>query len=126
MRRIFIETIPIDIPIAEVMMTSYSEEGTIPKTSKIKFFKLSISSAPTIVPRPLQVDKAALPQVPIKGRSVLSPKSHNQSDLILEGIEPQVYSGSITRSMAKALIYAEVSLQSSATTLSQGRDQREE
>jgi len=33
-RRIFIGSIPIDILIAEVMMTSYSEEVTTPKTAK--------------------------------------------------------------------------------------------
>jgi len=36
-RRIFIGSIPIDIPIAEVMMTSYSEEVTTPKAVKVKF-----------------------------------------------------------------------------------------
>jgi len=76
-RQIFIGTTPIDIPIAEVMMTSYSKEGIIPKTSKIKIFKLSTLSTPTMILRPLQVDGAILPQVPIKGKRVLSPKSQS-------------------------------------------------
>jgi len=58
-------------------MTSYSKEGIIPKTSKIKIFKLSTLSTPTMILRPLQVDGAILPQVPIKGKRVLSPKSQS-------------------------------------------------
>jgi len=46
--------------------------------------------------------------------------------LTSEGIESQVYSGPITRWRAKALTYAEVTLQSSVTTVNQGRDQPEE
>jgi len=49
-RQIFIKTIPIDIPIAEIMMTSYLEERTMPKTSKVKFVKPSTSSTPTMIP----------------------------------------------------------------------------
>jgi len=36
-RQILIGTIPVDIPVAEVMVTSYSEEVTAPKTLKVKF-----------------------------------------------------------------------------------------
>jgi len=52
-RRIFIRSVPIDIPIAEVMMTSYSEEVTTPKAAKVKFVKISTSSTPVMVPRTL-------------------------------------------------------------------------
>ena len=44
-------TIPIDIPIAQVMMISYSEDETTPKTLKVKFIKLSTLSTPIMVPR---------------------------------------------------------------------------
>jgi len=79
-----------------------------------------------MAPRPLQFDEAALPRVPPKCRRVVPPKSQSQSDLTSERIKSQVYSGSITRSRAKALTYAEVTSQSSVTTFSQGRDQPEE
>jgi len=46
--------------------------------------------------------------------------------LTSEGIQSQVYSGPIIRSRAKALTYAKVTLHSSITTLSQGRDEPEE
>ena len=52
-KRIFIGSVPIDIPIAEVMMTSYSEEVTTPKAAKVKFVKPSTSSTPVMVPRTL-------------------------------------------------------------------------
>jgi len=110
MRWIFIGTIPIDILIAEVMMASYSEEETVPKTPKLKFIKPSTSSTPTMVPRPLQIDKATLHRVLTKDRRVLPPKSWSQSDLTSKRGGSQVYSGSITRSRAKALTYAEVIL----------------
>jgi len=71
--RIFIGTVSIDIPIAEVMMTSYSEEGLAPKTPKMKFFKLLASSTPTRVPRPLQVVEATPARGPTKGRRILPP-----------------------------------------------------
>jgi len=51
---IFIGNIRIDIPVAEVMMTSYSEEVTTPKTTKVKFIKPSTSSIPIMVPRTLK------------------------------------------------------------------------
>jgi len=46
--------------------------------------------------------------------------------LTSNGVESQAYSGPITRSRAKALTYAEVTLQSSVTTFDQGKDQLEE
>jgi len=50
-RWIFIGTIPIDIPIAEVMMTSYSKEKIAPKTPKVKLIKPLASSTRTIASR---------------------------------------------------------------------------
>jgi len=79
-RRNFIGSIPIDIPIAEGMMTSYSEEVTMPKTAKVKFVKPSTSSTPVMVPRTLQVKKATPPPVPIKSRKILSSRAQSQSD----------------------------------------------
>jgi len=86
-RRIFIETIPVDIPVAEVMMTSYSEEEIIPKTTKVKFVKPSTSSTSTMVPRLLQVTTTTPPQSLITGRRILPPRPQNQSDLTPKGIE---------------------------------------
>jgi len=62
-RRIFIRKIPIDIPVVQVMITSYSEEATTPKIVKVKFVKPSTSSTPIMVPRTLQVKKATAPPV---------------------------------------------------------------
>ena len=62
-RRIFIGSVPIDIPIVEVMMTSYSEEVTTPKATKVKFVKPSTSSTPVMVPRTLQVKETTPPPV---------------------------------------------------------------
>jgi len=73
-RRIFIGSVPIDIPIVEVMMTSYSEEVTTPKTAKVKFVKPSTSSTPVMVPRTLQVKEATPPPVPIKAGRYCLPK----------------------------------------------------
>jgi len=115
-RWIFIGTIPVDIPAAEVMMTSYSEEETMPKTAKVKFVKPSTSSTSTMGPRLLQITTTTPPQSLIKGRRILPCRPKNQSDLTSEGIKSQAYSGPITRSRAKALSYPEVALQSSATT----------
>jgi len=124
-RRIFIGNIPIDIPIAEVIMTSYLEEVTTAKTAKVKFVKHSNSSTPIMVLRTLQVREATPPPVPIKGRKILPSRSQSQSDLTSNGLESQAYNGSITRSRAKALTYAEVTLQSLVTTFDQGKDQLE-
>ena len=125
-RRIFIETIRIDILVAKVMMTSYSEEEITPKTSKVKFIKPSTSSTRTMVPRPLQVREVTPPSVPTKRRRILRFSSQSQSDVTSCGVESQAYSGSIARSRAKVLAYAEVTLQSSDTTFYQGKDQLEE
>jgi len=76
-RRIFIGSIPIDIPIAEVMMTSYSEEVIAPKTAKVKFVKPSTSSTSIMVPRTLQVKEATSHPVPIKSRKILSSKAQS-------------------------------------------------
>jgi len=46
--------------------------------------------------------------------------------LTSEGIESQVYSGLITKSRAKVLTHAEVTLQSSVSTFNQGKDQLKE
>jgi len=112
MRHIIIGIIPIDIPIAEVIITFYSEEVTTSKTPKVKFIKPSASSIPTMVPRTLQVREATPSLVPAKGRRILPSRSQSQSDLISEGVRSQVYSGRITRSKDKALTYAAVTLQS--------------
>jgi len=125
-RRIFVRSIPIDIPIAEVMMTSYSEEVTTPKTAKVKFVKSSTSSTPVMVPRTLQFKEATPPPVPMKSRKILPSGAQSQSDLNSNRAESQTYSGPITRSRAKALTYAEVTLQSSITTFGQGKEQLEE
>jgi len=105
-RRIFNESIPIDIPIAKVMMTSYSEEVTTPKITKVKFVKPSTSSTPIMVPKTLQVKEASPPPVPIKSRKILPSRAQIQSDLTSNGAELKAYSGPITRSRAKALTYA--------------------
>ena len=55
----------------------------------------------------------------------MPPRSQSQSDLTSETNESQVYSGQITRLRAKAITYAEVTLQSSVTTFDQGKDQLE-
>jgi len=52
-KRMFIGSVHINIPIVEVMMTSYSEEVTTPKAAKVKFVKPSTSSTPVMVPRTL-------------------------------------------------------------------------
>jgi len=96
-RRIFMGSIPIDIPIAEVMMTSYSEEVTTPKTAKVKFVKPSTSSSPVMVLRTLQVKEATHPPVPTKSRKILPSRAQSQSNLTSNGAESQVYSGPITR-----------------------------
>jgi len=57
-RRIFIGSVPIDIPVVEVMITSDSEEVTTPKAAKVQFIKPSTSSTPIMVPRTLQVKEA--------------------------------------------------------------------
>jgi len=77
MRWIFFETIPIDIPVAEVMMTSYSEEVTAPKTLKVKFVRPSASSTPTRLPKPLQVREASSTPVPSKRRRILPSRSQS-------------------------------------------------
>jgi len=107
-------------------MTSYLEEETTPKTLKVKFIKPSSSSIPTMVLRPLKVTEATPPRTLTKGRRILPLRSQRQSDLTSEGVESYVYSGLITRSRAKALTYAEVSLQSSVSIFDQGNDQLEE
>ena len=56
----------------------------------------------------------------------MSSKTQSQSDLTSNGAQSQAYSGSVTGSRAKALTYAEVTLQSSVTTLGQEKDQLEE
>jgi len=109
-RWILIGTIRIDIPVAEVMMTPYSDVEIIPKTAKVEFVKPSTSSTSTMVPRLLQVTTTTPPQSPTKGRRILPPRPQKQSDLTFEGIKSQAYNGSITRSRAKALSYAEVAL----------------
>jgi len=63
-RRIFIGSIPIDIPIVEVMMTSYSDEVTTPKTAKVKFVKPSTSSTPIMVPELYKSRRLPLLQFP--------------------------------------------------------------
>ena len=63
-RMIFIGNIPIDIPIAEVMMTSYSEEVTTPKTAKVKFVKHLTSSTPVMVPELYKSRRLLLLQCP--------------------------------------------------------------
>ena len=122
----FIGSVHINIPIVEVMMTSYSEEVTTPKAAKVKFVEPSTSSIPIMVPRALQVKETTPPPVPIRSTKILSSKAQSQSDLTSNGAKSQAYSGSITRSRAKALTYAEVTLQSSVTTFGQGKDQLEE
>jgi len=125
-RRIFLGTIPIDIPAAELMVTSYSEGITAPKTLKVKFVKPSASSIPTVVPETLQVRETTSAPVPLKGKRILPFRSQSQSDSTSNGAESQVYSGPITRLRAKTLTYTELTLQSSATTFDQGQDQSEE
>jgi len=125
-RRVFIGTIPLNIPVAKVMMISYSEQVIAPKISKAKFVKHSAPSTPTIVPRSLQVRKVTPPPVLAKCRRILPSRSQSKSDLTSKGVGSQVYSGSTTRSRAKRLTYAEVTLQSSATILSQGKNQSKE
>jgi len=78
-----------------------------------------------MVPRPLQVMEATPPQGPIKDRRILPPRSQRQSDLTSETVESQVYSGAITRSIAKTLTYVEATSRFSVTTFNQGRDQFE-
>jgi len=107
-------------------MTSYSKEVTTPKTAKVKFVKPSTSSTPIMVPKSLQVRETTRPPVPIKGRKTLPSKAQSQSDITSTGVESQAYSGLITRSRAKALSYALVTVQSSVTTFNQGNDQLEE
>ena len=99
-RRIFIGSTPIDIPVVEVMMTSYSEEVTTLKIAKVKFVKPSTSSTPIMAPKTVQVKEAAPLPIPIKGKTISSSKSQSQSDLTSNGAESQGYSGSITRSRA--------------------------
>jgi len=111
--------------MAAVMMTPYSEEVTAPKTPKVKFIRPSASSTPTMVPRTLQVREATSTPVSTKGRRILSSRSHSQSDSTSNRVNSQVHSGSITRSRANTLTYAEVTLQSSITTFDQGQDQSE-
>ena len=123
---IFIGTIPIDIPIAQVMMTSYSEEEMVPKTPKVKFVNSLALSNPTMVPRPLQIAEATLPRVLVKSMRTLLSGSHIQTDLTSKRSGSQVYSGLITRSRAKALTYAKMTLHSSVTILDQGKYQLEE
>ena len=74
-RRIFFGTIPIDILVAEVMMTSYSEEVTATKTPKVKFVRPSASSTPTVVPGTLQVREATSTPIPSKGKRILPSRS---------------------------------------------------
>ena len=104
-RRIFIRNIPIDIPVVKVMMTSCSEEVTTPKIAKVKFVKPSTSSTPIMVFRTLQVREATRPPVPIKDSKILPSRSQSQSDLTLNEVESQAYSGLITRLRAKELTY---------------------
>jgi len=85
-RRVFIGTIPIDIAAPKMMMTSYLEEVTTPKTSKVEFVKPSASSTPTIVSRTLQIREATPPPVLGKGWSILPSRSQSQSDLTSEGV----------------------------------------
>jgi len=122
---IFIETIPIDIPIGEVIITSYSEEKMAPKTPKAKFVKSLASSTPSMVARQLQFMVAASSWGAPNGWGIFPPKSQSQSDLT-STVESQVYSGLITRSRATSLTYIKVTLQSSVTTFNQGKDQLEE
>ena len=79
-----------------------------------------------MVPRTLQVKETTPPPVPIRSRKILSSKAQSQSDLTSNGAKSQAYSGPITRSRAKTLTYAEVTLQSSVTTFGQGKDHLEE
>ena len=79
-----------------------------------------------MVPRTLRVKEVTPPPMPIRSRKILSSKAQSQSDLTSNGAKSQAYSGPITRSRAKALTYAEVTLQSSVTTFGQGKDQLEE
>jgi len=79
-----------------------------------------------MVPRALQVREATLPPVLPKDRRISPCRSQSQGDLTSEGVGSQACSRSITRSRAKALTYVEVTLQSSITTLNQGREQPEE
>jgi len=74
-RRIFFGTIPIDIPIAEIMMTSYAEEVITPKIPKVKFIRPLVSSTPTVVPGTLQVREATSMPVPLKGKRILPSRS---------------------------------------------------
>jgi len=112
--------------MAEVMMTSYSEEVPTPKTPRVEFVKPSTSSTSTRVPGTLQVRDVALPLAPTKGRRILHFKSQSLSDVTSRGVGSQVYSGPITRSRAKALKYTEVTSHLSITTLDQDKDQFEE
>jgi len=112
--------------MAVIMITFYSEEVTAPKTPQVKFVRPSASSIPTVVPRTLQLREATSTPIPSNGRRISPSGSQSQSDLTSNGAESQVYSGLITRSSAKTLIYAEVTLQSLVTTFNQGQDQSEE
>jgi len=87
------------------MLTSYSEEVLTPKTAKVKFVKPSTSSTPIMVFRTLQVREATRPPVPIKDSKILPSRSQSQSDLTLNEVESQAYSGLITRLRAKELTY---------------------
>jgi len=107
-------------------MTSYLVEVTAPKTPKVKFVNPSTSSTPTGVLRPVPVKEVKSLQIPAKSKRIFLPRSYNQNELTLEGVKSQVYSGPITRSRAKALTYAEVTLHSLVTTLDQGQDQLKE
>jgi len=123
-RRIFIGSVPISIPVVEVMMTSYSDEVTTPKAAKVKFVKPLTSSTPVMVPRTLQVKETTPPPVPIRSRKILSSKAQSQSDLTSDEAKSQAYSGPITRPRAKLLTYAKVTLQSSVTTFGQGNNSK--
>jgi len=109
-RWIFFRTIPIDIPVAAVMMTSYSEEVRTLKTSKVKFVRTSTSSTSNVVPRTLQVREATFTPVPSKDRRILPSRSQSQSDSTSNGTESQVHCGPITRSSVKTLTYTEITL----------------
>jgi len=58
-------------------MTSYSEEEMTPKTLRVKFVKLSASSTPIMVPRPLQVMEATRHQGLTKDRWILPLRSQS-------------------------------------------------
>ena len=79
-----------------------------------------------MVPKSLQVREVIPPLVPAKGKRILPFRLQSQSGMTLEGVGSQVYSGPIIRSRAKASTYAELTLQSSVTTVSQGMDQPKE